>query len=734
VNIFHPNRYLNEIIKELVIHMKLFLTCPKGLELLLEEELHQLGIEETKQTVAGVQCKGELEDAYRICLWSRLANRVLMPVFEGDAETTEELYEAVQAVHWLDHMRSEGTLLIDFSGQTRAINNTHFGALKVKDAIVDQIRDLTGARPSVDKVAPDLRINVRMNRGKVTVAIDLSGDSLHRRSYRLKAGQAPMKENLAAAVLLRSGWPARVEELDLFLDPMCGSGTLLIEAAMMAGDVAPGLQRKRFGFSRWTGHQKDIWDDLLADANARKAKGLSQLDVSLVGSDEDKSVLRSARQNAERAGVSEFIEFSACRVEDLDRSKLPEGVGLLVTNPPYGERLGETQQLMFLYRHLGDKLKEQFAGWTAAIFTSNPDLCKVMGMRADKQYKLFNGALESRLFVYPISERRNDSIEPKKEVELKPLSDGAQMFANRLLKNRKQLAKWVKREGIDCYRLYDADLPEYSVAIDIYRDEIHVQEYAAPKKIDPVKTFARLQEIMNAIPVTLGVSAEKVILKQRKKQEGSNQYEKRSDTHRFKEVNEHGCRLLVNLHDYLDTGLFLDHRPIRYRIQQESAGKDVLNLFCYTGTASVHAAKGGARSTTSIDMSATYLNWAKRNLDLNGFQAPAHEQIQEDCLKWLRMQRTPAYDMIFLDPPTFSNSKRMEGVLDVQRDHVDMVKASMQLLRKEGVLYFSNNYRRFKIDHESLSDYAIEDISYSTLDPDFKRNTRIHVCFRITHK
>jgi 23S rRNA (guanine2445-N2)-methyltransferase / 23S rRNA (guanine2069-N7)-methyltransferase len=716
-----------------MIPMKLFLTCPKGLELLLEEELHQLGVEDTKQTVAGVQCHGDLEDAYRICLWSRLANRVLMPVYQGDAETTEDLYDAVQQVDWLDHMRSEGTLLIDFTGQTRAINNTHFGALKVKDAIVDQIRDLTGARPSVDKVAPDLRINVRMHRGKVTVAIDLSGDSLHRRAYRLQAGQAPMKENLAAAVLLRSGWPARIADFDLLLDPMCGSGTLLIEAAMMAADIAPGLQRKRYGFSRWTGHQKGIWDELVAEANGRKAKGLSQLEISLVGRDEDKSVLRSARQNAERAGVAEFIDFAACRVEDLEREQLPQGVGLLVTNPPYGERLGETQQLMFLYRHLGDKLKEQFAGWTAAIFTSNPDLCKVMGMRADKQYKLFNGALESRLFVYPISEHRPEQ-RVREEEEVVPLSDGAQMFANRLLKNRKQLAKWVKKEQIECYRLYDADMPEYSVAIDIYGDEVHVQEYAAPKKIDPVKTFSRLQEVMAAIPVALDIPANKVILKQRKKQQGSNQYEKQSETHRFKEVNEYGCRLLVNLHDYLDTGLFLDHRPIRYRIQQESAGKDVLNLFCYTGTASVHAAKGGAKTTTSIDMSATYLNWAKRNLDLNGFDQDANQQVQGDCLKWLRMQRQPAYDLIFMDPPTFSNSKRMEGVLDVQRDHVDMVDAAMRLLRKEGVLYFSNNYRRFKIDHEALSDYVVEDITYSTLDPDFKRNQRIHSCFRITHK
>ncbi|WP_286238197.1 bifunctional 23S rRNA (guanine(2069)-N(7))-methyltransferase RlmK/23S rRNA (guanine(2445)-N(2))-methyltransferase RlmL [Neptuniibacter halophilus] len=712
--------------------MKLFLTCPKGLELLLEEELHQLGITETRQTVAGVQCEAELEQAYRVCLWSRLANRVLMPLHEAEAETADDLYREVQQVDWLQHMRSEGTLLIDFSGQTREINNTHFGALKVKDAIVDQIRDTTGARPSIDKVAPDLRINVRMHRGKLTVALDLSGDSLHRRAYRLQAGEAPMKENLAAAVLIRAGWPQQMQENGVLLDPMCGSGTLLIEAALMAADIAPGLQRKRFGFSRWTGHQRELWENLLAEAKARKAKALSELDICLTGFDQDGKVLRAARQNAERAGVADLIEFTTQRLEDLGAEQIPQAQGLLVTNPPYGERLGETQQLMFLYRHLGDKLKSQFAGWTAAIFTSNPDLCKVTGLRADKQYKLFNGALESRLFIYPIAEQRAEPVaEESGEVSL---SEGAQMFANRLLKNRKQLGKWVRREEIECYRLYDADIPEYAVAVDVYGDEIHVQEYAAPKKIDPVKTFSRLQEVMTALPVALELPASRIILKQRKKQQGKNQYEKHSETHRYKEVVEHGCRLLVNLHDYLDTGLFLDHRPIRRRIQEEAAGKDMLNLFCYTGTASVHAAVGGARSTTSVDMSATYLNWAQRNMALNGLDNQSNQQVQADCLKWLRMQRGASYDLIFMDPPTFSNSKRMAGVLDVQRDHVDMIEGAMRLLRPEGVLYFSNNYRRFKLDYEALSEFEIKDISAATLDPDFRRNNRIHCCFEIRHK
>lgn len=722
--------------------MKLFLTCPKGLEQLLEEELQQLGLSHIKQTVAGVHCEGDLEAAYRICLWSRLANRVLMPILEGEAETADDLYQAIQQIDWLEHMRSQGTLLIDFSGRTRGITNTHFGALKVKDAIVDQMRDKTGNRPDIDKVAPDLRINVRMHRGKLTIAIDLSGDSLHRRAYRLQAGEAPLKENLAAALLIRSGWLEHQNYNSTLFDPMCGSGTLLIEAAMMAADIAPGLQRKRYGFSRWIGHDKALWESLIAQAQSRKAQGLLAMSeessvLDLTGRDQDEKVLRSARQNAERAGVSAFIHFSKARLEDLNQDDLPESTpsksrGLLLTNPPYGERLGETQQLMFLYRQLGDKLKQYFGNWSAAIFTSNPDLCKVMGLRADKQYKLYNGALESRLFLYPIAERQEAPSQSSPETA-SVLSEGAQMFANRLRKNRKQLAKWLKRESIQCYRLYDADIPEYAVAVDIYGDEVHVQEYVAPKKVDPVKSFARLQEVMQALPVVLEIPAQSIVLKQRKKQQGSDQYEKQSQTQRFKEVTEQGCRLLVNLHDYLDTGLFLDHRPIRRKIQQEAAGKDVLNLFCYTGTASVHAAVGGAKSTTSVDMSATYLNWAKRNLALNNLDTTAHIQVQSDCLKWLRVQREPAYDLIFMDPPTFSNSKRMEGVLDIQRDHVDLIQAAMRLLRPQGVLYFSNNYKRFKIDHEQLAEFDVQEISAATIDPDFKRNSRIHCCFSIKH-
>ncbi len=712
--------------------MKLFITCPKGLENLLQDEIESLGGQNTRQTVAGVYTEGELELAYRLCLWSRLGNRVLMPLAEGEVEEAEALYALVQQVDWLAHLRPSGTMTVDFNGRSRAINNTHFGALKVKDAVVDQIRTATGQRPTVDRNQPDLRINVHLNRGKAVVALDLSGESLHRRGYRLKAGAAPMKENLAAAVLTRAGWPFDERTAPL-LDPMCGSGTLLIEAALMAADIAPGLFRQRFGFSRWLGHDGRLWASLREDAEQRREQGLQGMSASYYGFDADDSVLARARENAKRAGVANYLRLERRPLEQLTALSDTQP-GLLVTNPPYGERLGEASSLMFLYRTLGDKLRTHFGGWEAAVFTANPELCKVMKLRADKQYRMFNGALDSKLLLFKVHERDEHERQPVETSSATGLSEQAQMFANRLKKNLKQLARWVKREEISCYRAYDADMPEYAVAVDIYPGHAVVQEYAPPAKVDPVKAFSRLQDVMQAVPVVLELPAERVILKQRKRQQGQQQYERQDQTDHFMEVVEHGCRLQVNLHDYLDTGLFLDHRPVRYRLQQLAGGKDVLNLFCYTATASVHAGVGGAATTTSVDMSATYLEWARRNLELNGLPKARHKLVQSDCFKWLDQPHAERYDLIFMDPPTFSNSKRMQDVLDVQRDHVRLIKGAMQLLKADGLLIFSNNYRRFAIDRDSLADFDIQDITAQTLDPDFKRNPKIHCCFEIRHR
>lgn len=710
--------------------MKLFVTCPKGIEPLLADELTALGLEEVSPTAAGVSVTAELLDAYRICLWSRLANRVLLPLVNEEISDAESLYAVVKQVNWLEHMRSTATLAIDFNGTSEQIKNTQFGAQKVKDAIVDQIRQSTGQRPTVEKSQPDIRINAYLNKNRLTLSLDLSGDSLHRRSYRLKAGSAPMKENLAAAILYRADWPET--ETPTVLDPMCGSGTLLIEAAMMFADIAPGLSRRYYGFQGWLQHKYSIWSELVEEARERKAEGLASMPATLIGRDIDEKVLGRAADNAQRAGVAGVIRFEQAAVETLKADQLPEGDGLLVTNPPYGERMGDSARLMFMYRQLGRMFKDQLPGWKIALYTGNADLVQVVGLRADKVYKMYNGALEGRLALYSIHAKRPNQEAGEAQVD-KPVFDPAlgEMFGNRLKKNLKQMKKWLAREKINAYRLYDADIPEFAVAVDVYGDQVHIQEYAPPKSVDPVKAFERLQAVMQVVPEVLSVPAEKMVLKQRRRQSGSNQYEKQSDSQHFFTVEEHGCHFQVNLHDYLDTGLFLDHRPVRHRIQHIAEGKDVLNLFCYTGTASVHAARGGAASTTSVDMSGTYLQWAEQNMNINGFAGGDHRFVRADCFKWLKEQRRPAFDLIFMDPPTFSNSKRMDGVLDVQRDHVGLVKLAMRLLKPGGVLIFSNNYRRFELDREALAQFEIKDITPQTLDPDFKRNQKIHVCFEI---
>ncbi|MCW2101411.1 UNVERIFIED_ORG: 23S rRNA m(2)G-2445 methyltransferase [Pseudomonas psychrophila] len=744
---------------------ELFLTCPKGLEGLLLEEAIGLGLEEAREHTSAIRGLADMETAYRLCLWSRLANRVLLVLKRFPMKNAEDLYNGVLDVDWHDHMVPDGTLAVEFSGHGSGIDNTHFGALKVKDAIVDKLRTPSGERPSIDKFSPDLRIHLRLDRGEAILSLDLSGSSLHQRGYRLQQGAAPLKENLAAAVLIRAGWPRMAAEGAALADPMCGVGTFLVEGAMIAADIAPNLNRIHWGFDAWLGHVPAIWKKLHEEATERAEIGMAKPPLWIRGYEADPRLIQPARNNIERAGLSHWIKIYQGEVATFEPRPDQNQKGLVICNPPYGERLGDEASLLYLYQNLGERLRQACLNWEAAVFTGAPDLGKRMGIRSHKQYSFWNGALPCKLLLIKVTpdqfvtgERRTpeqrqaereqaesvveapaqqqfnkngNPIKPAPVVIEQPrLSEGGQMFANRLQKNLKALGKWVKREGIDCYRVYDADMPEYSMAIDLYHDWVHVQEYAAPKSVDPEKASARMFDALAAIPQALNIDKSRVIVKRRERQSGTKQYERQSAQGKFTEVMEGGVKLLVNLTDYLDTGLFLDHRPIRMRIQKEAAGKRFLNLYCYTATASVHAAKGGARSTTSVDLSKTYLDWARRNLSLNGF-SDKNRLEQGDVMAWLDACREE-YDLIFIDPPTFSNSKRMEGIFDVQRDHVQLLDLAMARLAPGGVLYFSNNFRKFVLDEHLAARYAVEEITASTIDPDFARNSKIHRAWKIT--
>lgn len=712
--------------------LSLFITTPKGMESLLVDELQGLGIDKYKETRAGVSVETDQETAYRICLWSRLANRVLLKIDEFPADGAEELYQGIYAHDWQQHMSESGNFSVHCTLNRSTLDHTHFAALKAKDGLVDYFRDKTGERPSVELEQPDLRIHIHISNNLATLYLDLAGESLHRRGYRLDSNRAPLKENLAAAILLRADWPAIAKEGGTLLDPMCGSGTLLIEGALMASDSAPGLLRDYFAFLYWKQHKPSLWDALVKEAEQRQQIGMEKL-PKIIGFDADEKSIRISRDNIKRAGMEKHIHVEQQELANLNnQQQLPPG--LLICNPPYGERLGEIKELLHLYTALGTHLKESFLHWQAGLFTGNPDLGKQMGIRANKRYTLFNGTIECKLLRFAVEQEWFVDKKPGRASSHKlpeaAMSDGMRSLANRIDKNRKRLKSWLKQQAVSCYRIYDADIPEYAFAIDIYEEWVHVQEYAPPKTVDEEKAESRRKELQYFLSEILGVADKNVFYKLRQKQKGSSQYEKLAEEDTFYTVSEGRCKFLVNFVSYLDTGLFLDHRSTRAMVEKISAGKTVLNLFCYTGAVTVHAAVGGAKSTTSIDMSKTYLDWAKRNMALNGFSDNKHQYIQEDCIKWLDTA-TEKFDLIFLDPPSFSNSKRMDDVLDIQRDHVKLITACGNLLNEGGLLIFSNNLRRFKLDETALAEFDIKDMTKPTIPVDFARSPHIHHCWFI---
>ncbi|MFI4890362.1 MAG: bifunctional 23S rRNA (guanine(2069)-N(7))-methyltransferase RlmK/23S rRNA (guanine(2445)-N(2))-methyltransferase RlmL [Steroidobacterales bacterium] len=709
-------------------------TAPVGAASVLAEELATFGASDLRERSNDVKFQGTLETGYRACLWSRTATRVLLSLGSLDASSSQNLFAAIKRIDWREHLAPGATLACACSGGNESIRHTLYGAQLLKDAVCDNLRESSGARPDVRPQRPDVLLHLHLEGPEALLSVDFSGESLHRRGYRLETGPAPLKENVAAAVLLRSGWPALCDQGGMLVDPMCGSGTFLTEGALIAADAAPGLGREYFGFQGWRGHDPAAWEGLCAEARERRAARTHRR--CILGSDIDADAVRMSLANVAQAGLADWVHVEQCSVSTVQRPDAERG--LVVCNPPYGERIGAESSLPALYGALGQLLRERFRGWQAAILTGNPPLARHLGVYAKRTHRFLNGTIECRLLRFDLnvaSEQR-----PREAVRADwAQRPGAQMFANRLRKNLRQLDAWARREGIECFRVYDADMPEYAFAIDIYGREprhVYVQEYAAPKSVDQESARERRREALAVMPDVLGVPLQFVHTRMRLAQKGSAQYEKRAQDSQRYVVNESGLKFWVNFSDYLDTGLFLDHRLVRGMLRGWARDADFLNLFCYTGSATVYAAAGGARSTTSVDLSNTYLEWAHDNLLLNGLDGAQHRLQRADCLEWLERAaaEAAAFDLIFLDPPTFSNSKRMQGVLDVQRDHVRLVRRSMALLRAGGRLVFSTNYSRFRLDAAALADLDVEDITAQTISRDFARNARIHRCYLLRHR
>jgi 23S rRNA (guanine2445-N2)-methyltransferase / 23S rRNA (guanine2069-N7)-methyltransferase len=717
------------------MNLQFFASCARALPPLLARELAAMpGVSGIVERQAGVSFNGPLEAGYRACLWSRTASRVLLELARFPVAAREDLYRGAAAVDWHAHLAADGSFAVEASGSAPGVNNSFFAAQVVKDAVVDALRTPQGSRPVVRPERPDVQLNLRLQRGEAVLSLDLAGEPLHRRGYRGGTGEAPLKETLAAALLLWADWPAIAARSGPLFDPLCGSGTLLIEGAWMAARHAPGMLRDYWGFLGWQGHVPALWQRLLTEARA--AVDWQAL-PPLQGADQDAAVIRAARGNAQRAGVPQ-AEFMVRALADTPA--LP-GSGLLITNPPYGERLASVAETPAVFAQLGQVLRSRLSGWRAAILVPGKASGYALGLRASATRTVWNGPLECLLLTLDVAAQAPSAQAPTAAAGTAvPASAGAAMFANRLRKNLKQKQAWATREGIRAWRLYDADMPEYALALDVYDTEAdgrHVvaQEYAAPPGVDPRAAGQRLGEALAVIPEVLDLVPARLHYKRRERQRGTAQYRRQGAGGVFHEVREGGARLRVNFTDFLDTGLFLDHRPVRALIQREAAGRSFLNLFCYTASASVLAAAGGAARSLSLDMSATYLSWAEENYRLNGLYPPEHQLLQADCLAWLEQQAAlPAprrFGLILLDPPAFSNSKRMAGVLDIQRDHPRLIRAALRLLAADGLLVFSCNLRRFKLEAALVQEARIEDWTAPSIPHDFARDARIHHCWLI---
>ena len=789
--------------------MKLVAACAFGLEASVKWELTQLGYAAIGAGAGRVHFEGDWQDVARANLWLRTADRILIEVVRFESPDFEALFETIKALDWKAWMPRDARFPV--TARTRHSQLTSLPAIQrsAKKAIVESMM-AAHATTTLPEDGPEFRIDVALLNDEAAITIDTTGASLHKRGYRRSYGMAPIKETLAAALVMLSVWsPGRP-----FLDPFCGSGTIAIEAALIARNRAPGMGRE-FAWQHWAQGSEFKIDELLADSE-QSNDGLDE-PLQIMALDTDSEVLRFARINAEKAGVAEDIHFQQKSFEDL-RSK--RQYGCLITNPPYGERLGEAKKLLALYESFPSVL-QRLPTWSHFVLTAFRGFEKVLQKKADRRRKLYNGRIECTYYQYlgpkpPANFRQsvangsvgNDSsvesdsdelIESNPTIEASAQSDvggtavasvadstgndsshlahedlasenadslpsdvskdsevkasqpskvsapvfgglqekdhhQAELFESRLKKRGRHLRKWPTKRGIGCYRLYERDIPELPFVVDRYEDRFHVTEYERPHERDAGRHAAWLELMKKTVAKTFEVPIQHVFMKTRLRQKGNLQHEKQGDTSNRVEVQEGGLKFLVNLADYVDTGLFLDHRQTRAMVMSESAGKDFLNLFAYTGAFSVYAAAGGAKSTATVDWSNTYLNWARDNMQLNGFSELEHAFIREDSLKFLEnLPREKKFDLVVVDPPTFSNSSRTEKVWDVQACYAELLERLASHVTHSGVVYFSTNFRKFKFDPELVANFDCREISSQTVPEDF-RNRKIHRCWKLTRK
>ena len=708
----------------------IFAPCPLGVEELLAAEVVAHGGADVSHSPALVTARGDLATAYRLCLWSRLASRLLLRLGEWPVSETRSIYEAMLAFPFEEHLEAKDTFAFAVTlAEGAKGQNSQYLARLAKDGLADRFRERHGLRPMVDAERPALRFHLHWDGARVSLSLDLGG-ALHRRGYRLAAGEAPMKENLAAAVTLLAGF-AEESLPRVVLDPCCGSATILIEAAMIAGDVAPGLSRPAYGFFAWKKHRADIWQELVDEAIRREAAGEEKEWPLFFGFDADEQAVAAARHNIERAGFGGRIVIERRELAHLPNPCPAEKNGLLVSNLPYGQRLEEEAIISHLYRAFGRIAQSRFSGWRLAALIAKAELTDSFAIPWRQKWPLHNGAIPCRLLTGVAAEEPPSPFRWRFE----PPDDDNQ-FAHRLRKNLIKMLAWAEKQGVSCFRVYDRDLPDYNFSVDFYEKWVLINEYAPPAHIDAKEAEERFSLAKRIIRKMLSLHSDRLFVRRRLRQKGKAQYQRQSGPEqraRYREVREGNCRLLVNLSDYLDTGLFLDHRPLRLRLASEAPGKRFLNLFAYSGAATAQAAMGGAAATTSVDLSEKYLSWARMNLAANGLALAKHRFIAADCRAWLQ-EDTGLYDLIFLDPPTFANSKKKGLLFDIQRGHGELLTLAMCRLAPGGLLFFSTNFRDFVLDAGLSERFAMRELTRETIPFDFARNPKIHRVWEVRQR
>ena len=691
---------------------------------LVAEEVEKLGLEVKGRQLGWVTAEGSLRDAYRMLLTTQVGDRVVWLLARGEAVAADQFRELLRTIDWNNRLYAGASVRVDVTGKVSWLKDTRFAGQLVMDAIRDQAMIAKRPRPEYETEEPAVRIAVRFGRGQVDIGINLNRAPLNQRGYRTEGGEAPLRETLAQVMLARL--KIQQDQPSVIIDPCCGSGTLLIEACMRLSQIAPQRQRPSSQLSRWTGLESISWTDLIASERTKEI----QTATRFIGFDINLQAVDRARANIERAGLSEQITVEVAEIADLSASNASvteTDTVWILANPPYGTRLGRNEDLATLYRLLGDRCKE-FKNAHLGLVTSEKDLMQALGLRSDKKWEMQAGGLRLNIAKFALGlttehfEVQEDKDPPE---EIWPL-------LNRLSKNLKNRSKLLKNNEIDCYRIYDSDLPEYNVVIDQFADYLHIQEYRPPKTVDPKRANHRRQLIRQWVPKHLGIPLKHAVYKERFRQTGNSQYEKRAEP-LCVDVHENGMQFEVNLTTYTDVGLFLDHRPLRRRLLESCRGLRVLNLFCYTGALSVAAAKGLARSVTSVDMSKTYLTWAHRNFEKNGLNPKHYQFIRANVLEWLTVEPRAEFEVILLDPPTFSNTKSTEQTLDIQRDHRELIDACSAWLAPGGVIYFSNNFKGFSLDDSVREAYVVEDMTRQSIDADFDRKPP-HVLFKISLK